>query len=76
VQASQGAFAALLHDGSVVTWGDVDYGGESQVYKACIQGVKVGAILRLKMVISWDFMGFQQGKHVIENGFQLGKNVI
>ena len=33
VVASQGAFAALLDDKTVVTWGDVDYGGESMVHK-------------------------------------------
>ena len=29
VQASSGAFAAILADGSVVTWGDPDCGGDS-----------------------------------------------
>ena len=28
--ASQGAFAALRLDGSVITWGDADYGGDSR----------------------------------------------
>ena len=29
IQASVGAFAAIPNDGSVVTWGDVDHGGDS-----------------------------------------------
>ena len=29
IQASGSAFAAILRDGSVVTWGDADNGGES-----------------------------------------------
>jgi hypothetical protein len=29
VQASLGAFAALLEDGSVVTWGDAEHGADS-----------------------------------------------
>lgn len=29
IAASNGAFAALRSDGSVVTWGDADYGGDS-----------------------------------------------
>ena len=30
VQASRGAFAAILGDGSVVTWGGGDFGGDSR----------------------------------------------
>ena len=29
VQATPGAFAAILENGSVVTWGDADFGGDS-----------------------------------------------
>ena len=29
IQASQAAFAAILRDGSVVTWGDAGNGGDS-----------------------------------------------
>ena len=29
IQASTGAFAAILGDGSVVTWGGAAYGGDS-----------------------------------------------
>ena len=29
IQASYGAFAAILGDGSVVTWGNADHGGDS-----------------------------------------------
>eukprot|EP00438_Fugacium_kawagutii_P036591 Skav223943 [mRNA] locus=scaffold1465:385569:403251:+ [translate_table: standard] len=41
VCASQGAFAALLGNGSVVTWGDVDYGGESQVHQEELRDVRL-----------------------------------
>ena len=29
IQASSGTFAAVLGDGSVVTWGDAEHGGDS-----------------------------------------------
>ena len=29
IQATWRAFAAILADGSVLTWGDADYGGDS-----------------------------------------------
>ena len=36
VQATSSAFAALLEDGSVVTWGDPGFGGDSSaVRKMC-----------------------------------------
>ena len=28
IQAAVGAFAAILEDGSVVTWGNAEYGGD------------------------------------------------
>ena len=34
IQATQRAFAAILGDGSVVTWGEATYGGDS----AAVQG--------------------------------------
>ena len=34
IQASGGAFAAILDDGSVVTWGHADYGGDSAAVQA------------------------------------------
>ena len=29
IQATAGAFAAIISDGSVVAWGDAEYGGDS-----------------------------------------------
>jgi len=37
--AAQGAFAALRHDGSVVTWGDPSCGGDSSAVQAKLKGV-------------------------------------
>ncbi|CAE8650193.1 unnamed protein product, partial [Polarella glacialis] len=36
--AQLGAFAALKSDGSVVTWGDAEYGGDSSAVQAQLQG--------------------------------------
>ena len=40
VQASYGAFAAILADGSVVTWGNPNYGGESSEVQDQLKGVR------------------------------------
>ena len=33
IQATQHAFAAILEDGSVLTWGDADFGGDSSAVR-------------------------------------------
>ena len=43
VQASYGAFAAILADGSVVTWGDPDYGANSSQAQDRLKGVPAGS---------------------------------
>lgn len=59
IQASFGAFAALLSDGSVVTWGDPQDGGDSSavkhqlkkvrwiqgIYKAFVAGLNDGSLV-------------------------------
>ena len=40
VQGTDGAFAALLADGSVVTWGDAGYGGDSSAVQDQLRGVQ------------------------------------
>eukprot|EP00434_Breviolum_minutum_P025830 symbB.v1.2.022834.t1/scaffold2043.1/size110972/8 len=40
IQASFGAFAAILEDGSVVTWGNVDSGGDSSAVQDQLRGVQ------------------------------------
>ena len=40
VQSSGSAFAAILADGSVVTWGDPDYGGDSSEVQDRLKGVQ------------------------------------
>lgn len=39
IKASSGAFAALLADGSVVTWGKADFGGDSSKVQEDLEGV-------------------------------------
>ena len=63
VQATKFAFAALLADGSVVTWGDPRYGGDSSKVQSRLQGVEqveathmaFAAILRDGSVVTWGF---------------------
>jgi len=40
IQATRTAFAAILADETVVTWGDPDGGGDSRRVKDQLQGVK------------------------------------
>ena len=39
IQASQGAFAAILGDGSVVSWGKADDGGDSSAVQDQLKNV-------------------------------------
>ena len=40
IQASYNAFAAILEDGSVVTWGHAIYGGDSSAVRDQLSGVQ------------------------------------
>ena len=40
IQATDGAFAAILEDGSVVTWGDARSGGDSSAVRDQLRGVQ------------------------------------
>ena len=40
IRANTGAFAAILGDGSVVTWGDADCGGDSSAVQAQLKDVQ------------------------------------
>ena len=40
IQATHGAFAAILEDGSVVTWGDANFGGDSSAVRDQLKGVQ------------------------------------
>ena len=61
IQASIGAFAAVLEDGSVVTWGDADFGGDSSSVQDQLKGVQqiqaaseaFAAILEDGSVVAW-----------------------
>ena len=35
IEASGGAFAAILDDGSVFTWGEAEYGGDCSAVQGC-----------------------------------------
>ena len=61
IQATRGAFAAILADGSVVTWGYARYGGDSSAVRDQLRGVQqiqatnqaFAAILADGSVVTW-----------------------
>ena len=61
IQASQAAFAAILSDGSVVTWGDAELGGDSSAVQDRLKNVQLiqasqaafAAILSDGSVVTW-----------------------
>ena len=61
IQASYGAFAAILANGSVVTWGHEDSGGDSGAVQDQLKGVQqiqasygaFAAILANGSVVTW-----------------------
>ena len=61
VQATAGAFAAILADGSVVTWGRPSYGGDSSAVRDQLKNVQqvqrtreaFAAILADGSVVTW-----------------------
>ena len=44
IQASCGAFAAVLDDGSVVTWGHADWGGDSSAVQGELMNTADGIL--------------------------------
>ena len=59
---SHSAFAAILEDGSVVTWGNADFGGDSSAVRDQLRGVQqiqaagsgaFAAILEDGSVVTW-----------------------
>ena len=61
IQATHHAFAAILADGSVVTWGNPDRGGDSSAVRDKLKGVQqiqrtsqaFAAILADGSVVTW-----------------------
>ena len=61
IQATHAAFAAILADGSVVTWGDARFGGDSSAVRDQLKGVQqvqatsaaFAAILEDGSVVTW-----------------------
>ena len=66
IQSTYAAFAAILGDGSVVTWDDSDQGGDSSAVQAQLQNVQqiqatyyaFAAILGDGCVVTWGHDGF------------------
>ncbi|OLP91981.1 putative E3 ubiquitin-protein ligase HERC1 [Symbiodinium microadriaticum] len=66
IQASQQAFAAILADGSVVTWGHADYGGDSSSVQNQLRDVQhiqasscaFAAVLGDGSVVTWGHADF------------------
>ena len=66
IQATDGAFAAILADGSVVTWGHEDFGGDSSAVQDQLKGVEqiqatsevFAAILADESVVTWGHEDF------------------
>ena len=66
IQVSNGAFAAILKDGSVVTWGFGDFGGDSSAVQDQLKDVQqvqaslgaFGAILADGSVVTWGNANF------------------
>ena len=66
------SFSSILQDGSVVTWGDADFGGDSSAVQDQLKGVQqiqansgaLAAILEDGSVVTWgdaDFGGDSSG---------------
>ena len=63
IEATEAAFAAILGDGSVVTWGDPDYGGDSSAVRDKLKNVRqvltafgtFAALLGDGSVVTWGF---------------------
>ena len=61
IQACHHAFAAILDDGSVVTWGDTERGGDSSVVQEQLTNVQLiqasfgasAAILHDGSIVAW-----------------------
>ena len=66
IQASENAFAAILGDGSVVTWGDPRRGGDSSAVQDQLKNVQqiqasenaFAAILCDRSVVTWGHPGY------------------
>ena len=63
IQANMHAFAAILADGSVVTWGHADYGGDSDAVQGQLKNVQqvqasdlaFAAILADGSIVTWGY---------------------
>ena len=75
IQARGFAFAAILGDGSVVTWGNAGYGGDSsgvqdqlknmqQIQASC---TAFAAILAAGSVVTWGDPGYGGDSRAVQN---------
>ena len=79
IQASHRAFAAVLVDGSVVTWGDADFGGDSSTVQNQLKNVQrvqatqgdcggaFAAILADGSVVTWGDAGYGGDSSAVQN---------
>ena len=68
VQATRGAFAAILADGSVVTWGDPSLGGNSASVEDRLNGmVSFAAFLADGSVVGWGESYSNHSCHQLRN---------
>ena len=79
VQATSGAFAATVSDGSIVTWGDSRYGGDSSGVHDRLRNVQqihstsraFAAILMDGQVVTWGDFGFGGNCNRVREQFTL-----
>ena len=75
IQATYGAFAAILEDGSVITWGRPGVGGDSSAVRDQLMGVQqiqatdaaFAAILEDGSVVSWGHADFGGDSSAVRN---------
>ena len=79
IQATHGAFAAILEDGSVVTWGPAQHGGDSSAVRDQLNGVQqiqstleeaFAAILADGSVVTWGAADYGGDSSAVQDQLQ------
>ena len=79
IQATYHAFAAILADGSIVTWGHADCGGDSSAVRDQLKGVQhiqatwgaFSAILEDGSVITWGHANYGGDSSAVQHKLTL-----
>ena len=66
IQSSHAAFAAILGDGSVVTWGDADFGGNSSAVQHQLRDVQQIQANTLCFAATWADARFGGGSIAVQ----------